>query len=42
MSELPRSLNETAAEELIEVRALFFWLLFEANLSPFESDLRRV
>lgn len=41
-SELPTSLNEVAAQELLEVRALFFWLLFEQNVSPFQSDLRQV
>lgn len=36
------SLVEMAAAEHLELRAMFFWLLFSQNLSPFQSDVRRV
>jgi hypothetical protein len=39
---MPRHLVELAAAEFLEVRALFFWLLFAANVSPFQEDLRKV
>jgi antitoxin component YwqK of YwqJK toxin-antitoxin module len=42
IAELSPSLTEVAAAEALEIRAMFFWLLFEQNLSPFQSDLRRV
>jgi hypothetical protein len=42
IAELSPSLSEVAAAETLEIRAMFFWLLFEQNLSPFQSDLRRV
>jgi antitoxin component YwqK of YwqJK toxin-antitoxin module len=42
IADLSPSLTEVAAAETLEVRAMFFWLLFEENLSPFQSDLRRV
>ncbi len=38
---VPPHLIELAAAEYLEVRALFFWLLFPQNESPFQSDLRR-
>lgn len=38
---VPPHLIEVAAAEYLEVRALFFWLLFPQNESPFQSDLRR-
>lgn len=38
---VPPHLIEVAAAEYLEVRALFFWLLFPQNDSPFQSDLRR-
>jgi hypothetical protein len=39
---VPPHLIELAAAEYLEVRALFFWLLFPQNESPFQQDLRRV
>jgi len=39
---VPPHLIEFAAAEYLEVRAVFFWLLFPQNESPFQSDLRRV
>ncbi len=42
ISELSPSLAEIAASELLETRAVLFWSLFPENLSPFQSDLRRV
>jgi antitoxin component YwqK of YwqJK toxin-antitoxin module len=42
VAELSPALAEVAAAETLEIRALFFWLLFEQNLSPFQNDLRRV
>jgi antitoxin component YwqK of YwqJK toxin-antitoxin module len=42
IAELSPTLTEVAAAEALEIRAMFFWLLFEQNLSPFQSDLRRV
>lgn len=38
---VPPHLIEVAAAEYLEVRAVFFWLLFPQNESPFQSDLRR-
>jgi len=35
-------LAEVAVAEYIAVRALFFWLMFAENLSPFQSDLCKV
>jgi hypothetical protein len=37
---LPRHLVEVAAAECLEIRAVFLWLLFAANESPFQADLR--
>jgi len=37
---VPRIFAEMAADEYREARAVFLWLLFEENLSPFQSDLR--
>ena len=42
VSELSSTLAEIAASELLETRAALFWSLFAENLSPFQSDLRRV
>jgi hypothetical protein len=39
---LPPRLAEIAARQYLERRALFFWLLFPENLSPFQSDLYKV
>jgi hypothetical protein len=39
---VPPHLLELAAAEYLEVRAVFFWLLFPQNQSPFQRDLRRV
>jgi hypothetical protein len=30
-----------AAAELLEVRAVFLWLLFRQNVSVFQKDLRK-
>jgi antitoxin component YwqK of YwqJK toxin-antitoxin module len=42
IAELSSTLAEIAASELLETRAALFWSLFPENLSPFQSDLRRV
>jgi antitoxin component YwqK of YwqJK toxin-antitoxin module len=42
VSELSPTLAEIAASELLETRAALFWSLFPENVSPFQSDLRRV
>ncbi|MFO7178112.1 MAG: hypothetical protein DIU78_005350 [Pseudomonadota bacterium] len=42
VSSLVPALARMAAREALEVRAMFFWLLFPENLSPFQNDLRRV
>jgi hypothetical protein len=39
---VPPHLLEVVAAEYLEVRGLFFWLLFPQNQSPFQADLRRV
>jgi hypothetical protein len=39
---VPAHLLELVAAEYLEVRAVFFWLLFPQNQSPFQRDLRRV
>jgi hypothetical protein len=39
---LPRQFAEIAAAEYLEVRAVFGWLLFAENVSPFQADLRTV
>jgi hypothetical protein len=39
---LPSHLVKVAAAEMLEVRAVFLWSLFEQNVSPFQADLRRV
>ena len=39
---LSRRFAEVAARQYLERRALFLWLLFPQNLSPFQSDLRKV
>jgi hypothetical protein len=39
---LPPRLAEIAARQYLERRALFFWLLFPENVSPFQSDLYTV
>ena len=39
---VPPHLLELVAAEYLEVRAVFFWLLFPQNQSPFQRDLRRV
>jgi hypothetical protein len=39
---VPEHLLELVAAEYLEVRAVFFWLLFPQNQSPFQADLRRV
>jgi hypothetical protein len=41
IDEVPPHLVEVVAAEYLEVRALFFWLLFPQNRSPFQADLRR-
>ena len=41
IDDLAPTLCSIAATELVELRAMFFWLLFAQNLSPFQSDLRR-
>jgi hypothetical protein len=38
---LTRSLAQVAARQYLERRAMFFWLLFPQNKSPFQSDLRK-
>ena len=38
---LPQHLAEIVVAECVEVRALFLWLLFSVNVSPFQSDLRK-
>lgn len=37
---LPRVFSEIAADEYLEMRAVFLWLASPENLSPFQSDLR--
>jgi antitoxin component YwqK of YwqJK toxin-antitoxin module len=37
---LTMRLAEIAARQFLERRAMFFWLLFPQNVSPFQSDLR--
>jgi hypothetical protein len=39
---VPAHLIEVTTAEYLEVRAVFFWLMFPQNESPFQSDLRRV
>ncbi|HEX5100220.1 MAG TPA: hypothetical protein VFV94_12000 [Polyangiaceae bacterium] len=39
---MPKELTEVAAREYLELRALFFWLLFPQNQSPFQADLRQI
>jgi hypothetical protein len=39
---MPKELVEVVAREYLELRALFFWLLFPQNQSPFQADLRKV
>ncbi len=39
---VPPELAELAASEYLSVRAMFFWLLFPENTSPFQADLRKV
>ena len=39
---MPKELAEVAAREYLELRAVFFWLLFPQNQSPFQADLRQV
>ncbi len=41
VDDLPRPFAQIAAEECFEVRAVFLWLIFAENLSPFQSDLRQ-
>ena len=38
---VPQHLVEIAAAEYLEIRALFLWLLFPVNVSPFQADLRK-
>lgn len=38
---MPTQFADVAARELLELRALFFWLLFPQNRSPFQADLRK-
>jgi hypothetical protein len=38
---MPAQFAAVAARELLELRALFFWLLFPQNRSPFQADLRK-
>ncbi|MGC4088972.1 MAG: hypothetical protein QM756_13945 [Polyangiaceae bacterium] len=40
IDELPRSFAQLACNEYAELRALFLWLCFAENRSPFQSDLR--
>ncbi len=40
IDELPSSFAKLAFDEYSELRALFLWLCFEQNRSPFQSDLR--
>jgi hypothetical protein len=39
---MPSQFVSVAAREYLEVRAVFFWLMFEVNKSVFQVDLRRV
>lgn len=39
---LPRGMAEIASRQYLERRALFLWLLFPQNVSPFQSDLRQL
>jgi hypothetical protein len=41
IDDVPPHLIEVAAAEYLEVRAVFFWLIFPQNQSPFQADLRR-
>jgi hypothetical protein len=38
---MPTDFSVSAAREYLELRALFFWLLFPQNCSPFQADLRK-
>lgn len=38
---MPKGFAEIAATEYLERRAMFIWLMFSQNLSPFQDDLRR-
>lgn len=40
IDQVPAHLIEVAAAEYLEVRAVFFWLMFPQNQSPFQADLR--
>jgi hypothetical protein len=40
IDEAPRSLMKVALGEYSELRAMFLWLSFSENSSPFQSDLR--
>jgi len=42
MDTMPSQFVRVALGECVEVRALFFWLLFAQNQSPFQADLRKV
>lgn len=39
---MPSQFAAAAAREYLELRAVFFWLLFPQNRSPFQADLRKV
>jgi hypothetical protein len=41
IDQLPAHLAAVAAAEYLEVRAMFLWLLFAVNVSPFQADLRK-
>jgi hypothetical protein len=41
VEQLPAHLATVAAAELLEVRAVFLWALFQQNVSPFQADLRK-
>lgn len=41
IDQLPSHLAAVASAETLEVRAVFLWLLFSVNVSPFQADLRK-
>jgi hypothetical protein len=41
IDQLPAHLAKVAAAEMLEVRAMFLWSLFEENVSVFQADLRK-
>lgn len=42
VDELDSTFAALAANEYLEIRSMFVWILFEANVSPFQSDIRTI